>query len=86
MDKNLKFSYDNLILKISFAQKKSNTHKKLYTTSTTIQRGKFKAKKNQNSVDPGRSRPKKRAIFGEKSSKNFFWTKLAIATSSFQKE
>ena len=85
MDKNLKISYDNLILKISFAQKKSNTHKKLYTTSTTIQRGKFKAKKNQNSVDPGRSRPKKWAIFGEKCSKIFFGQSQLLQLVVFKK-
>ena len=50
--KNLKIGFDNLILKISFAQKKSNTHKKLYTTSTKIQRGKFKAKKKSKFCRP----------------------------------
>ena len=52
MDKNMKIGYDNLILKIYLAQKKSNTHKKLYTTGTTIQRGKFKAKKKSKFCRP----------------------------------
>ena len=85
MDKNLKISYDNLILKISFAQKKSNTHKKLYTTSTTIQRGKFKAKKKSKFCRPWQVQAQKKGYFWRKKFKIFFGQSQLLQLVVFKK-